>query len=123
MIGIVLLIVAIALAALLARPAPADLSVPERLFLWLTPVPALITFVVPAALALTRPTATGRAPWADELTRAGVTLSAAFLVAAIAIGARRLRQGASLGSVAIGSVVAGLPLLIAGLIGLLYALL
>ncbi len=123
MILLAIAVIGVGLGVISFRTAPADRDWGERLFPWLTPLPMLLAVVVPTVLALTRPTTTGRAPWADELLRSGLVLSAVLLLFAGVIASRRLSRGSSVGrDVAAGSILAGLPLLLVGAVGLLFAL-
>lgn len=124
MIFVTIVVVSLVLWGAVLRPAAVEMSRLERLFVWLSPIPVLITFIVPVMFVLTGWSAAGRAPWADELTRAGLGSSGVLLVVAVVISCRRLSRGSPLGiAVTAGTALAGLPLLLTGRVGLLWVLL
>jgi hypothetical protein len=124
MIFVTMVVVSLVLWGVVLRPAAVEMSRFERLFVWLSPIPVLITFIVPVMLVLTGWSVAGRAPWADEVTGAGLACSGILLVVALVISCRRFSRGSPLGiAVTAGTALAGFPLLLTGLVGLLWVLL
>lgn len=117
------LIGAVLLGFMLQRAPFGALTTGQRLYLWLTPVPILLDFLMPAL-----PLLGGGAPWPrsviNRLSMAGLALSGGlFLIGAWLVWRRRSLGQAPDNRMVAGMILAAIPALLAGLVALMYAFL
>ncbi|HEY7681409.1 MAG TPA: hypothetical protein VH879_02090 [Gemmatimonadales bacterium] len=119
-VGVVLLaLLAFAVFSLQSWRASA-LSQVERLYLLMSGVPVILTFLLPAAVSLRGGAAPTRA-WLNGASQAGVALSAAMFVAGLYLLWKRQGRAESMDSrLALAVLLASLPMLLLGVVLLLY---
>lgn len=122
MIGAVVLVLMALLIWVAIRRTGEPLSPGERRFLVLAPLPPLVAFGIPAFLVLAGRQSAGKATLADPAVIVGL-IGSAFLTAIGIHLLTRPRQGARIDArLALGLVVAALPMLLTGFVALLYAI-
>ena len=112
MIAVALLLMVLALAwFMLAGFRVGDLTIYERVYLFLSPLPVLMALGIPLAMtALRWGAGRGERSWSNRLTEGGIWLSAALVVSGLALLWRRWsRNEGREGRLAAGIFLAGIP--------------
>jgi cytochrome bd-type quinol oxidase subunit 2 len=124
MIAVIVLVAVALLGAILMRQGRTQpLTLPERAYLCVSPVPVLMAFAVPAAIAFQSLQPESRS-WSNWISNAGLWLSAGLTVAGAALLAWRWgRDDASERRLVAGVALASMPALLGLLVVLLYAIL
>ena len=122
MIVVALLLVALGLSwFLLAGWNTAALTVLDRVFLVLSPVPVVLTIGAPLAMTVLQAGADFARLWSNRLSVAGIGLSGILLLAGLAlVGRRRVRDEAPEGRLWAAIFLAGIPVFLTLLVVLLY---
>ena len=124
MLELTVLVVLIALVAIIVRgSAGGPLDAGERIYLIATPIPAILTFVLPGPISqLLQGRETPRA-WGVWLSATGGWLSVALIVAGTLLLVRRSgRREVWDRRLLIGLMVAALPAALIALVALMYAI-
>jgi hypothetical protein len=122
MIAVSALAIVVLLALVLSRSSQSRLSAPERVYLLLAPLPCVVALLVPAIIGTAGASPSGPASWSNRFTFIGACLSGLLVAAGMFLALQRLRRGATLDlRLAAGLLMAAVPLLMVGLIGILYA--
>jgi len=119
------LLVSIALVVILTRAsaAAAPLDSVERLYLFASPVPVVVAFVLPGAISSLMDGPGSTRPWGVWLSAAGGWLSLAMVLSGVVLLARRqARDDGWDRRLLLGLLVAALPAVLIGLVVLMYAL-
>lgn len=122
MIAVFAVAIVVLLAVVLSRPSRSPLSAPERAYLLLVPLPCVLALLVPAISGAAGASPSVPASWSNRFTFVGVCLSGLLVAAGMFLALQRSRRGATLDlRLAAGLLMAAVPLLMVGLIGILYA--
>ncbi len=124
MILVVCLLLLVGLVVVALRPNAAGIrSRGERLYLWVSPLPPILTLIAPGLLAVFATSNPSLRQYSDWLTMAGIWFSLGLSAIGAALLWRRVRRQETLDRLLVtGFMVAALPALLVGLIAALYAL-
>ena len=123
MVALGLLLVVLALSwYLLAGRGTGSFTIMERVFLALTPLPVILMFAIPLLLdALRLGSAVGA--WKTKLEPASIWASAGLVLSGVVLVWRRFARNADRqGRLTAGIFLAGIPVLLALAVGLLYSI-
>lgn len=109
------------LAILLRGSASGSLTRAERGYLFATPLPFILTIMLPGPIALLRKGSPAARAWGLWLNGVGGCLSVVLvLLGLVLIGQRRTRGAGGDRRLTAGLILAAIPALLIGLVGLLF---
>jgi hypothetical protein len=116
-------VIIVLLVILKPNSARDPLDVRERLYLFASPVPSVLAFVLPGLLGQVMEGTGSTRTWGLVLAEVGGWLSLAMVVAGVALLWRRRTHGDAWDRrLVVGLVVAALPAFMIGVVALMYAL-